>query len=153
MSGKSPATLGWQLAQPSDEFFFLASFIHFFITYSLIIKYLLGMSPIFFYRNALPVFLTAFSTSSSNATIPTTIRNLETRFKVPESITSFTVPLGATINMDGTALFEGVVVMFIAQVFGIDLSIGQQVTVIALVFLTAIGVAGIPGGSIPRAIR
>jgi len=123
--------------------------IHFFVTYSLIIKYLLGMSPAFFYRNALPVFLTAFSTSSSNATIPTTIRNLETRFKVPESITSFTVPLGATINMDGTALFEGVVVMFIAQVFGIDLSIGQQFTVIALVFLTAVGVAGIPGGSIP----
>ncbi len=123
--------------------------IHFFVTYSLIVKYLLRMPVGYFYRNALPVFLTAFSTSSSNATIPTTIRTLGKNFGVPESITSFTVPLGATVNMDGTALFEGIVVVFIAQVFGIDLTWVQQFTIVVLVFLTAVGVAGIPGGSIP----
>jgi DAACS family dicarboxylate/amino acid:cation (Na+ or H+) symporter len=123
--------------------------IHFFVTYGLIVKVLLKMSPVDFFRKGLPVFLTAFSTSSSNATIPTTIRTLEKRFGVPENITSFTVPLGATVNMDGTALFEGIVVMFVAQVFGIDLTFAQQCTVVVLVFLTAIGVAGIPGGSLP----
>jgi Na+/H+-dicarboxylate symporter len=122
--------------------------LHFFLTYGLIVKGLLRMSPLEFYRKGLPVFLTAFSTSSSNATIPTTIRTLEQRFGVSESITSFTVPLGATVNMDGTALFEAVVVIFVAQVFGIDLTWGQNAMIVALVFLTAIGVAGIPGGSL-----
>ncbi|MDA0577044.1 MAG: dicarboxylate/amino acid:cation symporter [Verrucomicrobia bacterium] len=123
--------------------------IHFFITYGLIARYLIRMPAREFFQGGLPVFLTAFSTSSSNATMPTTIRTLEQRFGVSPAVTSFTVPLGATVNMDGTALFEGVVVIFVAQVFGIDLTIAQQATVIVLVFLTAVGVAGVPGGSLP----
>lgn len=123
--------------------------LHFFVVYGCIVKLWLKVPLAFYFREGLPIFLTAFGTSSSNATMPTTIRVLNQRFGVPASITNFTVPLGATVNMDGTALFEGVVVMFVAQVFGIELSFAQQLTVIALIFLTAIGVAGIPGGSIP----
>ncbi len=123
--------------------------IHFFGVYALIVRFVLRMPVIAFYKTSFPVFATAFGTSSSNATIPTTIRTLEKDFKVPESVTSFTVPLGATVNMDGTALFEAVAVIFVGQVFGIELSLLQHVSLVLMVFLTAIGVAGIPGGSIP----
>jgi len=92
----------------------LGYLLHFFITYGILVKKLLGMSPIYFWREMMPVFLTAFSTSSSNATLPTTIRHLKERFGVPEKIITFTAPLGATVNMDGTALFEVVAALFIA---------------------------------------
>lgn len=123
--------------------------MHFFITYGLISKFVLKLNPMRFYRAMTPVFLTAFSTSSSNATLPTTIAHLRDRFGVPERIVTFTAPLGATVNMDGTSLFEVVAALFIAQVFGIDLSFTQHLTVIFLVVITSIGVAGVPGGSIP----
>lgn len=123
--------------------------LHFFGTYSLIVRVLLRMPVREFLRKSFPVFATAFGTSSSNATIPTTIRTLEKDFDVPESVTAFTVPLGATVNMDGTALFEIVAILFVAQVFGVDLTLLQHATLVLMVFTTAIGVAGIPGGSIP----
>lgn len=102
-----------------------------------------------FFRKCKAVMITAFSTSSSNATLPTNIRTAEEEFGVPKEIASFVLPLGATMNMNGTALFEGMTVLFLAQVFGVDLSIGSQVIVVVLSVLTAVGAAGVPGGSIP----
>jgi dicarboxylate/amino acid:cation (Na+ or H+) symporter, DAACS family len=123
--------------------------LHFFGVYSLWVKFLARIPLGEYYRRMTPVFLTAFSTSSSNATLPTTIAVLRERFGVPEKITTFTAPLGATINMDGTALFEMVAAIFIAQVFGIQLSFTDHVTLIILIIVTSAGVGGIPGGSIP----
>lgn len=93
--------------------------------------------------------ITAFSTSSSSATLPTSIKTAEEEMGVPSSIAGFVLPLGATMNMNGTALFEGVTVVFLAQVFGVDLSIGNQLIVVILSVLTAVGAAGVPGGSLP----
>jgi dicarboxylate/amino acid:cation (Na+ or H+) symporter, DAACS family len=95
------------------------------------------------------VMLTAFSTSSSSATLPTTLRVTREELGVRPQVAGFVVPLGATMNMNGTALFEGVTVLFIAQVFGIQLGVGQQLVVMLMAVVTAIGVAGVPGGSIP----
>jgi DAACS family dicarboxylate/amino acid:cation (Na+ or H+) symporter len=108
-----------------------------------------GINPGTFFKRARYMMITAFSTSSSNATLPTTLRTAEEEFGVPREIAGFVIPLGATMNMNGTALFEGMTVLFLAQVFGIDLSIGSQIIVIAMSVLTAIGAAGVPGGSIP----
>ncbi len=102
-----------------------------------------------FFRKSRALMVTAFSTSSSNATLPTNIRTAEEEFGVPKEIASFVLPLGATMNMNGTALFEGMTVLFLAQVFGVDLSLGSQVIVVVLCVLTAVGAAGVPSGSIP----
>lgn len=123
--------------------------VQFFGVYSIILRFLIGMSPRHFYRKALPAIATAMSTSSSNATIPTSIQTLEQNFGVPRSIARFSIPLGATVNMDGTALFEIVAALFIAQIFGVEISLVGHVTLVILVLLTSVGVAGIPGGSIP----
>ena len=127
----------------------LGYLIHFFVTYGLLVKWIIRIPVKEFYRRTLPIVATAFSTSSSSATMPTTMRTLETRFGVPENITTFSVPLGMTVNMDGTALFEVIAALFVAQVFGIDISLTGQVTLVLLVLLTSIGVAGVPGGSVP----
>src|SRR5690606_20420206 len=108
-----------------------------------------GLSPARFYRGCRTLIVTAFSTSSSNATMPTTIRTAVDEFGVPREIAGFVMPLGATMNMNGTAWFEGVSVLCLAQVYGAGLSIGQQVLVLGMAVLTAIGAAGVPGGSIP----
>ena len=119
------------------------------IGYSLALALVARRSPIEFFRKARIVMITAFSTSSSNATLPTTLRVTEEELKVPRQIAGFVIPLGATANMNGTALFEGVTVLFIAQVFGQHLTAAQQVVVILMSVVTAIGTAGVPGGSIP----
>jgi DAACS family dicarboxylate/amino acid:cation (Na+ or H+) symporter len=119
------------------------------VGYALVLRFLARRSPIDFFRKARIVMLTAFSTSSSNATLPTTLRVTEEELGVPQRITGFVVPLGATMNMNGTAMFEGVTVLFLAQVFGIDLAWPQQLVVLLMSVVTAIGVAGVPGGSIP----
>lgn len=118
-------------------------------TYALLVRWLAGWSPRAFFREALPIFATAFGTSSSNATLPTTLRVLEQRFQVPPALARFSAPLGATVNMDGTALFEAVAALFVAQVFGVEIGWAGQVTLVGLVLVTSIGVAGIPGGSLP----
>ncbi len=123
--------------------------VQFFVVYGLLLKFLVKISPLEFYKKALPIFLTAFSTSSSAATMPVTIRTLERRFGVPDSITTFSIPIGVTVNMDGTALFEVMAVIFIAQIFGVDLSLMQHITLVILVLLTSVGVAGVPGASTP----
>jgi Na+/H+-dicarboxylate symporter len=120
-----------------------------FVGYALILKLVAGRSPREFFRKAKIVMLTAFSTSSSNATLPTTMRVAQEDMGIPREIAGFTLPLGATMNMNGTSLFEGATVLFLAQVFGVHLTIGQQFIVVIMSVVTAIGVAGIPGGSIP----
>lgn len=119
------------------------------VGYSLVLKFLAGRSPLEFFRKVRLVMITAFSTSSSNATLPTTMRVGQEQLGLPREIAGFVLPLGATMNMNGTSLFEGATVLFLAQVFGVDLSLGDQVIVVIMAVLTAIGTAGIPGGSIP----
>ncbi|MGH8187868.1 MAG: dicarboxylate/amino acid:cation symporter [Steroidobacteraceae bacterium] len=106
-------------------------------------------SPLAFFRQITPVLVTAFTTSSSNATLPTSLATARETLGVRASTAGFVLPLGATMNMSGTALYEGCVVLFVAQVFGVDLSLGQQVTLLFLAVLSAVAVAGIPGGSLP----
>jgi DAACS family dicarboxylate/amino acid:cation (Na+ or H+) symporter len=108
-----------------------------------------GVRPGRLLGGARTLLITAFSTSSSNATLPTTMRTATEVFGVPKEIAGFVLPLGATMNMNGTALFEGVTVLFLAQVAGIELSLAQQALVVVLAVLTAIGAAGVPGGSLP----
>ena len=123
--------------------------IHLFGTMSVWLKLFTKRSPIQFFRSIRAVLITAFSTSSSNATLPTSLQVSREVIGVSNSTSGFVLPLGATMNMSGTALYEGCVVLFIAQVYGIDLSIGSQVTLLLLTVFSAIAVAGIPGGSLP----
>jgi len=127
----------------------LALSIHFFVVFPLLLRFVGKMSPIAFFRAAQPAILTAFSTSSSSATLPTTLKVAEENLGVPRRVSRFVCTLGATANMNGTALFEGVTVLFLAQFFGVDLSLVQQVTILVLCILGGIGAAGVPGGSLP----
>jgi len=120
-----------------------------FLFYPIILKLVARRNPGEFLKKTRVVALTAFSTSSSNATLPTTLRVCEEDLAIPPSIAGFVIPLGATINMNGTALFGGVTVLFIAQVFGVPLTLGQQAIVVVMSVVMAIGTAGVPGGSIP----
>ena len=118
--------------------------IHSFITLPLVVKLVGRAKPFRHFRNMAAPLLTAFSTSSSNATLPLSMKAVETEDGVSNKITSFTLPLGATINMNGTALYECVAVMFIAQAYGVELNFAQQLIVIFTALLAAIGSAGIP---------
>ena len=120
-----------------------------FVGYPIVLALVARRSPLDFFRKARVVMITAFSTSSSNATLPTTMRVAEEELGIPREIGGFVLPLGATMNMNGTALFEGATVLFLAQVFGVHLSLSAQLVVVLMSVVTAIGVAGIPGGSIP----
>lgn len=123
--------------------------VHQFLVLGLLCWLLVRYSPFQFFRRCRTVMITAFSTSSSNATLPTSIRTAVEELGVPPHIAGFVLPLGATMNMNGTALFEGVSVLFLAQVAGVELSLGSQVVVVVLAIMTAIGAAGVPGGSLP----
>ncbi len=127
----------------------LALAIHFFVVFPLLVRFAGNMSPRVFFRAAQPAILTAFSTSSSSATLPTTLKVAEENLGVPRRVARFVCTLGATANMNGTALFEGVTVLFLAQFFGVDLTLLQQVTILLLCILGGIGAAGVPGGSLP----
>ena len=124
---------------------YLALAIHCVVVYMLFLKGFTRLNPVIFIKKFFPVMGFAFSTASSNATIPYSIETLEQKIGVPNKIASFTIPLGATINMDGTAIMQGVAVMFAAQAFGIDLTLSMIVTVIATATLASIGTAGVPG--------
>ncbi len=121
--------------------------VHFFLTLPLLQHFVGGIRPYAYYGRILPAQLTAFSTSSSSATLPVTL-NCAEQAGISKKTTGFVLPLGATVNMDGTALYECVVVIFIAQIYGIDLGLGGQITVVTLALLTSIGVAGIPSASL-----
>ena len=123
--------------------------IHQFVTYSLMLKYVVKYPPTVFFARIREVMVTAFSTSSSNATLPTTLRVAEAGLGIPRQIGGFVLTLGSTLNQNGTALYEGITVLFLAQFFGIHLSIASQITVVLLSILAGIGTAGVPGGSLP----
>jgi dicarboxylate/amino acid:cation (Na+ or H+) symporter, DAACS family len=127
----------------------VALIIHGFGVNALILRSLIGLSPGLFFSRIRSSIVTAFSTSSSSATLPTNLAVIEQNVGVPPSIAGFVLPIGSTMCMNGTALFEGVTVLFLAQVFGIGLSLVQQVAVVVMSVLTAVGAAGVPGGSIP----
>jgi DAACS family dicarboxylate/amino acid:cation (Na+ or H+) symporter len=123
--------------------------LHQFVTYSLLVRDLGGMRPGFFFRQISEVMTTAFSTSSSNATLPTALRVTQEKLGVPRDIASFVLTLGSTANQNGTALFEGVTILFLAQFYGVQLSMGSQALVVLVSVLAGIGTAGVPGGSLP----
>jgi len=123
--------------------------LHMFGVYSLSVYFLSRISPLEFFRRVKTVMLTAFSTSSSNATLPTALRVSEQNLGVPQEINSFVLTVGATANQNGTALYEGVTVLFLAQLANVDLTLAQQLMVVYLAILGGIGTAGVPSGSIP----
>jgi dicarboxylate/amino acid:cation (Na+ or H+) symporter, DAACS family len=123
--------------------------LHGAVTLSLLVRFLGGLSPVVFWRRIGASIVTAFSTSSSNATLPTNIDVAERELKIPPRIAGFVLPLGSTMCHNGTALYEGVTVLFLAQLIGVDLTLGQQVIAVTLSVLTAVGTAGVPGGSLP----
>jgi DAACS family dicarboxylate/amino acid:cation (Na+ or H+) symporter len=123
--------------------------IHQFVVYSLAVRLLGGMSPLAFFRDVQEAMLTAFSTASSNATLPTALKVAEENLKLPPQVSRFVLTIGATANQNGTALFEGVTVLFLAQFYGIELSLAKQALVVMICILGGIGTAGVPAGSIP----
>ncbi len=123
--------------------------LHLFGTMSIWLKLWTTWQPRAYFAAIKDVLVTAFSTSSSNATLPSALANATEKLHITPSTAGFVLPLGTTMNMSGTALYEGCVVLFVAQVFGVDLSMGQQVTLLLLSVLSAVAVAGIPGGSLP----
>lgn len=146
------ARFGTEILQALSAYVLVVLFglaFHQFIVLGLAVRWLVGMNPIRFFARCRGLMATAFGTSSSSATLPTTIKTAVTEFGVPPKIAGFVLPLGATLNMNGTALFEGCAVLFLAEVAGVDLSLGMQLLVIGLAVLTAVGAAGVPGGSLP----
>jgi DAACS family dicarboxylate/amino acid:cation (Na+ or H+) symporter len=146
------ATLGFEILAQLARYVgvvLLALAIHQFVVFSIVVRVLGGMSPIAFFRGIQEAMITAFSTSSSNATLPTALRVAEQNLKLPSKISRFVLTIGATANQNGTALFEGVTVLFLAQVYGVELSMSQQLLVLVICILGGIGTAGVPSGSIP----
>ncbi len=120
-----------------------------FVVYSIVLTWRSRWRPAVFFRQTREALLTAFSTASSSATLPTTLRVSEENLGIPRQIGSFVLTVGAMANQNGTALFEGVTVLFLAQLFGVELTFGQQLAVVFMSILAGIGTAGVPGGSIP----
>lgn len=123
--------------------------IHLFVIYPIFVAFLGNRNPITFFKDISEAMLTAFATSSSNATLPTTLKVAETKLKLPKSISQFVLTIGSTGNQNGTALYEGVVILFLAQLLGKDLTVAAQIQVVLMSILAGVGTAGVPGGSIP----
>jgi len=146
------AELGWEILVQLGGYVavvILGLCIHQFGVYSLSVSLLGGMSPRTFFRGIQEAMITAFSTSSSNATLPTSLKVAEENLKLPPKVSRFVLTIGATANQNGTALYEGVTVLFLAQFYGVHLSVEQQLVVLVLAVLGGIGTAGVPSGSIP----
>ncbi|EGQ26439.1 DAACS family amino acid:sodium (Na+) or proton (H+) symporter [Sporosarcina newyorkensis 2681] len=126
----------------------IACFIHVLFVYSMAVKKFAKMSPMKFFKGMAPASIVAFSTCSSAGTLPVTIKNTQDNLGVPKKISSFVLPLGATINMDGTAIYQGVAVVFIAQFYGLELSLMQLLMVVLTAVLASIGAAGVPGAGV-----
>jgi len=120
-----------------------------FVVYTVLLKYIARYPPWEFFRRCREVYLYAFSTASSNATLPLTLEIAQRELRLPSTVSRFVLTVGATANQNGTALFEGVTVLFLAQVYGVDLSLFQQIQVVFMSILAGIGTAGVPGGSLP----
>jgi len=126
--------------------------LHQFVIYPLVLRILARRSPVEFFRGAKDAMVTAFSTSSSNATLPISLRVAENDLGIPPRVARFVLTVGASANQNGTALYEGITVLFLAQVFGVDLSFAQQVVVALMCVMAGIGTAGVPGGSLPLVV-
>jgi len=149
------ATLGFDIVRTLG--FYIAVVVaglalHQFVTYPVVLLLFTRRKPVEFFRQIEEVLVTAFSTSSSNATLPVSLRVAEQNLRVPPQIARFVLTVGSSANQNGTALYEGVTVLFLAQVFGIDLTLGQQCMVALLCVLAGIGTAGVPGGSLPLVV-
>jgi Na+/H+-dicarboxylate symporter len=125
-----------------------ALIIHMFLSLPLFVRVIARRSPVKLFKTVAPALLTAFSTSSSSATLPVTMDNLEKRTGVPNKYTSFVLPLGATVNVDGTALYECMAAIFIAQAYGVELSFTTQFLIVTIALITSIGVAAVPSASL-----
>ena len=148
---KTVAATGFAAFQPLLIFFVtvvLALALHVFVTMGLVLKYVAGVNPMRHFRAMGAALLTAFSTASSSATLPLTMECLEKKAGVSNQTSAFVLPLGATINMDGTALYECVAAMFIAQAYGLELTWVTQFTIVLIALVTSVGVAGIPAASL-----
>lgn len=146
--GKTFAGIGFEAFLPMLKYMFgvfLALGVQCFIVYLGLLKLFTGLNPIIFIKNFFPVMAFAFSTATSNATIPLSIDTLAKKMGVSKRVSSFTIPLGATINMDGTAIMQGVAVVFAAQAYGILLTPMDYITVIGTATLASVGTAGVPG--------
>jgi Na+/H+-dicarboxylate symporter len=146
------AVFGWDLLLRLGAYVgvvLLALGAQMFIVYPLVLKFAGGISPIAFFRNSQEAMVMAFSTASSNATLPTALRVAEDKLHLPPRVARFVLTIGATANQNGTAMFEGVTVLFLAQFFGVELSLAQQATVLFICILGGIGTAGVPAGSLP----
>ena len=146
------ALFGWDLLIRLSAYVgvvLLALGIQMFVVYPLLLKTFGNKSPLAFFRETQEATVMAFSTASSNATLPTSLKVAEERLKLPRRVSRFVLTVGATANQNGTAMFEGVTVIFLAQFFGIDLSLGQQLMVMLVCILGGIGTAGVPAGSLP----
>lgn len=146
------ALFGWELLTRLGAYVgvvLLGLGLHMIVVYSLALRLLGGMSPMRFFRDSQEAMVMAFSTASSNATLPTALRVAEEKLRLPRKVARFVLTIGATANQNGTAIFEGITVLFLAQFFGVDLSLGQQLTVCLVCILGGIGTAGVPAGSLP----
>lgn len=146
------ARMGWQILVPLMGFVItvlLGLGIQMFVVYPIFIYQFGKMNPIEFFKRISAAIFTAFGTSSSNASLPTALRVAEEELRLPREEATFVLTIGATGNQNGTALYEGVVVLFLAQVFRVDLTLGQQLTVVLMSILAGVGTAGVPGSSLP----
>ena len=146
------ALFGWELLRSLGAYVgvvVLALALHLFVVYSLVLKFAGGYSPVRFFKGVQEAMVMAFSTASSNATLPTALRVADEKLGLPSRVSRFVLTVGATANQNGTALFEGVTVLFLAQFFGVELTLTQQVTVMFVCILGGIGTAGVPAGSLP----
>jgi Na+/H+-dicarboxylate symporter len=146
------AIFGWDLLVRLGAYVgvvLLALGLHMFVSYPVALRLLGGMSPLRFFRDVQEAMVVAFSTASSNATLPTALRVAENNLKLPRRVSRFVLTIGATANQNGTAIFEGVTVLFLAQFFGVDLTLTQQFAVLLICILGGIGTAGVPAGSLP----
>tara|TARA_Y100000768_G_scaffold344745_1_gene291215 strand:+ start:22483 stop:23700 length:1218 start_codon:yes stop_codon:yes gene_type:complete len=148
---KTFATQGLETLMPLMNYFLTVVFvllIHFFVTFSLLLKFFTKLSPLKFFKNIKDVIIFSFSTSSSSASIPFTLKTADKKCGIDKSIGTFTIPLGATINMDGTAIMQGCATFFLANLYGIDLGLSEILTIVATATIASIGTAGIPSAGI-----
>ncbi|WP_121117587.1 dicarboxylate/amino acid:cation symporter [Croceibacterium ferulae] len=146
------AQFGWDLLFKLAAYVavvLLALSLQMFGVFSAILAFVAKKSPVAFFRETREASIMAFSTASSNATLPTALRIADTELKLPPRVARFVLTIGATANQNGTAMFEGVTVLFLAQFFGVDLTLGDQLFVMLVAILAGIGTAGVPGGSLP----
>jgi DAACS family dicarboxylate/amino acid:cation (Na+ or H+) symporter len=146
------AIFGWELLARLGAYVgvvLLALGLQMFVVYPAVLALFAGMSPLRFFRGVQEAMVMAFSTASSNATLPTSLRVAEDNLRLPPRVSRFVLTIGATANQNGTAMFEGVTVLFLAQFFGVELTLAQQVTVVLVCILGGIGTAGVPAGSLP----